>query len=357
MGHIRTLLAITVVINHVAPLYGLVFTDAYMAIKIFFIISGFYMTLILTEKYNAPGSYWLFMSNRMLRLFPTYWLTLIVSALISLIFLGLFNTSLLLGPWLTKIHGVDGASAVLLATANLTIVGQDALFFTRIDPATGAISFALDAINRAMPSWIFLLIPQAWTLSLEIMFYMLAPFLVRKKAAVIAGVILASFAVRAIIGAEGLPFDPWKQRFFPAELGFFLLGALSYAVYAKIKTANVPERLGIGLTLSYLAFLLAYQFIPGDLVKEFFTYALTTLALPFVFNCTKKIKYDRMVGELSYPIYITHWTVITVTRSLFGTSHLTELSIVFSIAVSALINAFFASRIELYRQKRVYAPS
>ncbi len=357
MGCIRTLLAITVVINHVAPLYGLVFTDAYMAIKIFFIISGFYMSLILNEKYNGPGSYWLFMSNRLLRLFPTYWATLIASVVVSLVFYGLFSSSLLLGPWLTKIHELSARSIALLATANLSIVGQDSLFFTRIDPATGGISFILDAVNQATPSWIYLVIPQAWTLSLEIMFYALAPLLVRRRIAAVACVIAASFAVRAAIGFEGLPFDPWKQRFFPAEIGFFLLGTLSYAIYAKIKTASPPRRLELFILSGYLVFLLTYQFLPGNLVKEFFTYAATVLGLPFIFNYSKKIKWDRMIGELSYPIYIVHWSVIAVTRFFFGTAHLTELAIVFSIAASVALNVFFVNRIELYRQKRVYASS
>ena len=40
----------------------------------FFFISGFYMSLILNEKYNidARGA-WLFYSNRFLRIYPIYW--------------------------------------------------------------------------------------------------------------------------------------------------------------------------------------------------------------------------------------------------------------------------------------------
>lgn len=357
MGLIRLILAITVVINHAAPLFGLVFTDAYLAIKIFFIISGFYMSLILTEKYTGPGHYRLFITNRLLRLFPTYWLTMLISILISLFYITFYHASFVLGPWLTKIHQLDVVSIITLATANLSILGQDILFFSCIDPATGALSFVSDAINRGLPAWIFLIIPQAWTLALEIMFYILAPFLVRRRPVLLACLVTACFAFRAWVYHEGLPFDPWKQRFFPAELGFFLLGAISYAVYARIKNANVPERLQQGVTGFFIAFLLAYQFLPGDLTKEIFTYVLTTGSLPFIFNCTKKIKFDRALGELSYPVYIVHWTIIMLTRSFFGAGYLTELSILFSIAASLLINHYFANRIEMYRQKRIYAPS
>jgi len=41
------------------------------AVEAFFIVSGFYMSLILTQKYGDKGL-WLFYSNRLLRLYPLY---------------------------------------------------------------------------------------------------------------------------------------------------------------------------------------------------------------------------------------------------------------------------------------------
>ena len=81
MGILRFLLAACVVAGHSTPIMGLPLLEAGMAVKAFFMISGFYMTLILSGKYrvrNAEG-YWLFISNRFLRIYPSYLVVLGVS--------------------------------------------------------------------------------------------------------------------------------------------------------------------------------------------------------------------------------------------------------------------------------------
>lgn len=39
------------------------------------------MALILNEKYKGPGSYYLFITNRFLRLLPAYWVVLALTVL------------------------------------------------------------------------------------------------------------------------------------------------------------------------------------------------------------------------------------------------------------------------------------
>ena len=73
MGILRVILAIAVVISHSESFLGLKFTGGLVSVQIFFIISGFYMTMILDNKYVGKGSYRLFLSNRFLRLYPIYW--------------------------------------------------------------------------------------------------------------------------------------------------------------------------------------------------------------------------------------------------------------------------------------------
>ena len=72
MGVIRILLAISVVIAHSTPLFGLSFVGGRYAVQCFYMVSGFYMALVLNEKYLGPGSYRVFISARLLRLFPVY---------------------------------------------------------------------------------------------------------------------------------------------------------------------------------------------------------------------------------------------------------------------------------------------
>lgn len=353
MGLVRFLLAATVVINHTGPLYGLVFTDAYMAIKVFFIISGFYMSLILSEKYTGPGRSRLFYTNRMLRLFPVYWVVLLVSFGVSLGFTWFAHTALLLGPWQVWLPHLSPATVLALAGANLTILGQDLLFFTHLDAATGTLSFAWDALHRATPAWFFLLIPQAWTVSLELVFYLLAPWLVRRSTPFLAGCILASLALRSVVYVENFPFDPWKQRFFPVEFGFFLCGILSYRLYAALKTVAIPRKILWTVSAAYLASIVLYQFLPGAKGKEFYLYAATMASIPFLFLLTQKMRFDRAIGELSYPIYISHWTVIMVVEYYLGKRHLPVMALAATVLFCLALNRFVTDPIERFRQRRV----
>jgi peptidoglycan/LPS O-acetylase OafA/YrhL len=58
------------------------FPTSDIAVQSSYVISGFYTALALTEKYG-PGSYWLFVSNRLLRLWPTYIVALVLSFAIA----------------------------------------------------------------------------------------------------------------------------------------------------------------------------------------------------------------------------------------------------------------------------------
>ena len=69
MGMVRVLLAIAVVFQHT---YGTLFDGGYIAVQLFFIVSGFVISFILVEQqsYPTPGAFY---KNRVLRLFPIYY--------------------------------------------------------------------------------------------------------------------------------------------------------------------------------------------------------------------------------------------------------------------------------------------
>src|SRR5258708_29799955 len=85
MGILRLLFAISVVIHHEGSLWGYRLISADMAVRSFFIISGFYMALILREKYPS-GNYRLFITNRFLRIYPLYWVVLCFTLIYYFIF-------------------------------------------------------------------------------------------------------------------------------------------------------------------------------------------------------------------------------------------------------------------------------
>jgi hypothetical protein len=77
MGIIRFLLACSVVIAHAHQSISLPILNAGACVETFFIISGFYMALVLETKYHSDRrAFWL---NRWFRIAPTYYMILLAS--------------------------------------------------------------------------------------------------------------------------------------------------------------------------------------------------------------------------------------------------------------------------------------
>ena len=75
-GFVALALAMAVLLGHL-PIASYKFISAAAAVQGFYIISGFYMALVLEGKYKRVG---LFYSNRLLRLMPTYFVMMAIAA-------------------------------------------------------------------------------------------------------------------------------------------------------------------------------------------------------------------------------------------------------------------------------------
>ena len=148
-----------------------------------------------------------------------------------------------------------------------------------------------------------MLIPQAWTLGIELTFYIIAPFLTRQRIAVVLAVMLASLSCKIIMfPAAGLHSDAMGYRFFPFELVFFCLGILAYHLYGRVSQLDTSRTLNIIL----LFLLFSAYLIPQSDSSDWVRYPALAAAIPLLFFLTKNNKTDRWIGDLSYPIYILH---------------------------------------------------
>src|SRR5262245_22538167 len=189
MGTIRLLLALIVAASH----FNLNNRDAFafeatFAVQAFFVISGFYMAMVFCERYAARGPLD-FYASRLLKLLPIYWCVAILSVLVAH---GM--------PWAR----IDTAalSWPLLGfgtVAVTTLIGVDVFPFFAFDPANSAISFAADRAPDQLVATRFLPVGQTWSLGLELWFYLLAPFLVRRSIGMIVVILAASIASRYVL--------------------------------------------------------------------------------------------------------------------------------------------------------------
>jgi peptidoglycan/LPS O-acetylase OafA/YrhL len=306
MGLVRLLLALSVVIGHTKPIFGISLVGGPAAVQAFYVISGFYMALVLNEKYErGTKGYWVFLSSRFLRLYPVY-AVIIIMALVLVAAHRVGGESP--AAWHTYGSRLSLGSLLLLVGSQVLIFGQDLVMFFGIHPASGSL-YLTSNFNRApLAAWEFLLVPQAWSLGVELWFYLLAPVIVRRSIRVILLVMAGSIATRLFV-AFGLGYtgDPWSYRFFPSQLVVFLLGVLGYRVYAYCRQRKLPlARLG-GVALAFVVLeLLFYTKLRLPSIS-LCTVAATAISLPAIFALTKSNGFDRFIGDLSYPVYLCHY--------------------------------------------------
>ena len=109
------------------------FLDGRVAVQGFFVISGFYMAMVLHRKYDFKGGTYLFYQQRYLRLAPMYWVALAVTLAAALVHAHvLHRPSAILEPWLAYGSRLSPETVAVLLVSQLTMFGLDALVFYQL---------------------------------------------------------------------------------------------------------------------------------------------------------------------------------------------------------------------------------
>jgi peptidoglycan/LPS O-acetylase OafA/YrhL len=352
VGFLRLLLALAVVFAHAGQIPFLGFMGSEMAVRCFFIISGFYMALILTEKYQK---YYPFISNRFLKIFPLYFIILILTISLSIIGHFFLNKDVQLGFYFANWNNKNLFFVLLiLILSNIFLFGQDIVSFIGVNMRTGSL-FLTTNYNATIGS-LGLIIPQAWTLSLEMMFYLLAPFIVRQKNKVILFLTILSglFVIYYGLGTSGA----WTFRFFPAQFVFFMFGIISYRIYKNLININVNKYFLTLAQVIIFLYVIFYSYVPlGHLLQKGLFFLLLIIGLPLLFILSKKSKFDRYVGDLAYPIFLSHFFVteilaltIKMPKEFIGAT-----VAIISILISILLYNLIIKPIDSFRRQRVQA--
>jgi peptidoglycan/LPS O-acetylase OafA/YrhL len=303
MGALRLLLALSVVAGHTSAIRWLPLANAVAAVEIFFVISGFYMALILNEKYIGAGSYRIFIANRFTRIYPIYFAVAAVTAILALT---LKTEIKLFDP--ERLAELGAGAKAFIFGSNMTIFGLDSFDFLGIE--NRALVLAHDGAAYPPPLDHMRLVPQAWSLGPELMFYLMAPLIVRRVRLLwIVG--FSSLALRIALWQYGLAGRSWGFEFFPTALVFFVLGALLYHAHRTQLFQRWAPVLAPYAVYATALGLFTYGSLPRAL-----SWTLIIASIPFLFYLTKRNPFDRLVGELSYPVYMIHFSIIFAAQGL-----------------------------------------
>lgn len=337
MGGIRLLLAVVVVLSHagVECLIG-----SRLAVQLFYMVSGFLITYILTssERYRSVK---LFYTSRALRIYPIYFVVLLIS-----FFFPVYGVET--GQ---VYHQLPLAASVFMALSNMGIFFQELSLFMRVND--GVVHLFAGGPSEVLV-YRALFVPQAWSLSLELMFYLLAPFIVRSKWLTL-GVFLVSNALRAwFFHSNPAAGGEWSYRFFPFELALFMLGAMScqWALplwQRAVKYRSLPT---MGAVLIVIV-ILTFDIWPTEtLVKSVLLFLLFAIFLPCAFFYQQRSKIDAGLAELSYPVYICHLMVFSVFATEFARMPPTwaiAAKLVVSVGVGWLLKVFVSDYFDRLR--------
>lgn len=309
MGSIRLVLALSVIAAHTGAIFGV---SGRLAVELFFLISGYLITHILVGEKHYRSTR-VFYVNRALRIYPIYFLVALSSLALNVI-LASVNASPVFRVF--RSAGLDGM--LLLVFSNISIFLQDAtLFLDKPDGTWRILDQISDSKLRLHEG---LLVPPAWSLSLELTFYLLAPFLVKNRK-VLLSIFLCSCVVKTTLIVLGLSkSDPWSYRFFPAELSIFLMGAISYRYIRPIAQRLIrpdnPAFLNAVRTFS-LAILLGFPYLTVD--EDLFgllVIIIMAFCLPMLFAIQTHSGIERAFADLSYPTYLWHLLVLATVTPL-----------------------------------------
>ncbi|EJM66485.1 acyltransferase family protein [Pseudomonas sp. GM55] len=280
MGAYRLLLAVLVAVSHMGKTFmGL--NPGVIAVISFLIISGFVMTSLIERNYKAPEKVGLFYLDRALRLYPQFLFYFVVSCAVIYFLL----------------PGTPQAAELTLRNiaASLTIVPLGFYMFG----AAGS-----------------LILPPAWSLGLEMCFYLVIPLLIIYRARGVAFALSVVVFMAACLGFINT--DLYGYRLLPGVLFMFLCG--SYLYKAQPKGVAIAAGTAVVATLMFAAIM------AGLIERRPFNAEVTAgiaLGVPAVYLLTK-LKFhrvDEFLGNISYGVFLNHFVVMYFLRAFWPVAY------------------------------------
>lgn len=285
------------------------------AVMAFFVLSGYVIAWVLHNKY--PIDYQgvkAFFAGRFMRIYPLYWFIL------TLVTIGFVLAP---GPAsdypqleLERIIG----DYLLLPYA---FIG---FFFFLNKYAYGMIDFP------------------AWTLPYDLLFYLIAPWVVTRKKVLIAIIAFELIYLFGIAYFGDQSYSAWHQGYLTtghAAILAFCVGALAF-YYRDIQLPVIAVVAAIAVHL-YIAF------FPYGMTNYYLNHVVNVFAAAvIVIGFKKRSKFDSLLGELTYSTYLLHMPLFHMLQ-FFGVPFYTFFALALTYILSIATVKYFEGPIERRR--------
>lgn len=338
LGTLRFLLASVVVLLH-ADL--LIFASAQVAVLTFYFLSGFIMSFAFRRYQSRTFAGLRFFANRLLRLAPSF---LIVATL-------------------THLTLMNSSDQFAIRFSHIYL--RDLLAYKEEGSFNSETFFAIDAqLSQGYFGFISEYVPQGWSIGNELTFYLTVPLLALMSLR--AKWSLWALSLTLLMAQSAINFDDFDYFVYTNALAtyfFFISGyllpSMSKALTSRLKVLN---QLPTNITKLWVTLMLAVAIFAPKLTSESLN-PLITLSITFLLiiaislyslkSVEKPSPRDEFLGNLSYPLYISHIFVIGLTNALWEFSNLfifSLIALIFSWVFSIVIYFIVEKPIELLRE-------
>jgi peptidoglycan/LPS O-acetylase OafA/YrhL len=307
---LRGLMALWVVIGHWATSVPLSFApfppklyNAY-AVDVFIMLSGFAIFTLMEQKHERFLPY---ITRRALRIFPVYLFFLAVSVALQPLVIHAFANS---SPAYMQDRRVE------IAVNSMTWWWQHLI--AHVTLLHGLIP------DKILPDTLYAFLGQAWSLSLEWQFYLLAPFLlllVRNRGRLATIGIVALIVLVSVIGARYL-----QSGFLGEKLHLFGIGIATFygmrAAFSSTPKFPLPKfdaSVWLGALVGLLAFLLLLRtaaalpyMIWAVMLYVVLASSLGSDRLALAGSRFMNARPIQWLGHISYSVYLSHMIVIVL---------------------------------------------
>jgi len=325
---LRLLFAVIVAVVHAATLSGSGVTSTIgqyisseVAVDSFFVISGF----LIFMSYESSQSLTNYASKRIRRIFPGYILVII---LCSIVFYSISSKTLL------EYFNIELLKYIAFNTFTLNFLHPNL-------PGVFE-SNAIPAVNGAL-----------WTIKIEVMFYIMVPFIsifITKyksyRLLILIAIYLLSIIYSYLMLWLNFNYDMEifiiLERQIPGQLAFFISGAVIYYYY------NYFFKKSFFLIITSCIIMVVHK----NIIDLYALYPISLAVIVLYFaNIVKYIGHWGRFGDLSFGVYIWHFPIIQlfVHFNLFSNQIIGNIMLFISIFIASYLSWHLIEKRYLYQ--------